>query len=148
MMETRLSPVGKKGQVRNICDPRIDTNARAHSRRQPLLAVPSIPSIVRRILFRKRGYPGMPILLAKRDVMAAFKLILLAIRTLARAGFRAGRFIMTYLSMYFGWKGFPGTWGAIPTSTLQYIAKRARRRRRVMGMRVSELLNSRARGFR
>ena len=28
-----------------------------------------------------------------------------------------------YLSLYFGWKGAPGTWGVVSTLILQYIAK-------------------------
>ena len=123
LMGTRLSLVEQKDKSRYICDPRLAINEGTDSKRHPLLVVPTIPALLRGILFRGRRYPGIPILLAKRAVSSAFKLIPLSIGMLSRAGFRVAHFILVYLIMYFGWKGSPGNWGAISTLTLQYIAR-------------------------
>ena len=74
-------------------------------------------------MLRKRRYHRSPLLLAKRDLRAAFKLAPLSISMLSHAGLRFGRPVMMYLSLYLGWKGAPGKWGIISTLTLQYIEK-------------------------
>ena len=122
LMETKLTFVEQKDKLRYICDPRAEINERTSSRRHPLLIVPTIPSLLRRILYWKRRYPDIPILLGKRDVRSAFKLIPLSISMFYHAGLRVANYILLYLSLYFGWKGSPGNWGVIATLTLQYIA--------------------------
>ena len=123
LMVTRLSLVEQKDKIRYICDPRLEINERTDSRRHPLLIVPTIPALLRRVLFWKRRYPGIPVLPAKRDVRSAFKLIPLSISMLLHAGFKVEHYILAYLSLYFGWKGSPGTWGVMATLTLQFISR-------------------------
>ena len=128
LMETKLSFVEQKdvggtgAKIRYICDPRVEINSRADSRRHPFLFVPTIPSLLRRILFWKRRYPKIPVLLCKRDVKSAFKLIPLSIRMLYHTGLRISDYLLVYLSMYFGWKGAPGNWGIISSLLMQYVA--------------------------
>ena len=122
LMETKLTFVEQKDKIRYICDPRAEINERTSSRRHPLLTVPTIPSLLRRILYWKRRYPVSPILLGKRDVRSAFNLIPLSVSMFYHAGLRVANYILIYLSLYFGWKGSPGNWGVISTLTMQYIA--------------------------
>ena len=116
LMDTRLSFVEKKDKIRYICDPRLEANERTDSKRHPLLAVPTIPSLRMRILYWKRRYPDIPILLAKRDVKSAFKLIPLSISIISHAGFRVAIYILVYISLYFGWKGSLEPGGSSPHS--------------------------------
>ena len=124
LMETRLSSVDQKGEIRYIFPPRLGVNERADSKRHPLLTLPTIPALLRRILYWESRYPGIPVLLSKRDVMPSFKLIPPSIDMLYRDGFRIGHVVLMYLSLYFGWKGAPGTWGVVSTLMQQYIANR------------------------
>ena len=84
-------------------------------------------------MYRKRRYPGIPVLLGKRDVRSAFKLIPLSISMLYHAGFRVANYILIYLSLYFGWKGSPGNWGVMSTLTLQYLAAHRPRKSKLHG---------------
>ena len=129
LMETELSFVEQKAvgdinakKVRYICDPRVEINSRTDSRRHPFLYVPTIPSLLRGILYWERRYPRVPILLCKRDVKSAFKLVPLSVRMIYHAAVRIGNYLMVYLSMYFGWKGAPGNWGIISSLLMQFLS--------------------------
>lgn len=84
--------------------------------------VPTIPSLIRRILYWKRRYPGIAIVLCKRDVKSAFKLAPLSIRMIYKAGLRVAEYVMIYVGMYFGWQGDPGNWGIISSLLMQFVA--------------------------
>ena len=129
LMETKLSFVEQKvvgntnaTKIRYICDPRLEINPRTDSRRHPFLFATTIPSLLRGILFWKRRYPGVPILLCMRDVKSAFKIVPLSIRMLYHAGVRIANYLMIYLSMYFGRKGAPGNWGIISSLLVQFLS--------------------------
>ena len=80
LMETKLPFVEQESmgvpKIRYINDPRLEINSRANSRRRPFLFVPTIPSLLRRVLYWRRRYHGVPIWLCKRDVKSAFKLVI------------------------------------------------------------------------
>ena len=105
LMETKLSFLEQKdvsvdggAEIRYICDPRLEINSRTDSRRRPFLFVPTIPSLLRRILYWGRRYPGIPVFLCKRDAESAFKLIPLPIRMLYRACRMISDYIMVTLA--------------------------------------------------
>ena len=154
LVETKLSfaehkDVSVEGdtKIRYICDPRLEINSRTDSRRHPFLFAPTIPSLLRRILYWKRRYPGIPVFLCKRDVKSAFKLIPLSIRMMYRAGLRIADYIMAYLSLYFGWKGAPGNWGAISSLLMQYVASSEPKNTHPMARKLRSLSIRRRRMF-
>ena len=60
--------------------------------------------------------------MCKRDVKGAFKLIPVFIAGLTHMGCRFGKFLVAYLSTFFGWKPSPANWGEITTLLLQFVA--------------------------
>ena len=38
------------------------------------------------------------------------------------SGLRVANYIMTYLSLYFGWEGAPGNWGVVSSLLMQFVA--------------------------
>ena len=92
-------------EIRHICDPRLETNARSDPRRRQFLYSPTIPSLIRGILYRGRRYHGVAILLCNSGAESSFKHIPLSIRMLYRSGVRVDDYLMVYLSMYSGRKG-------------------------------------------
>ena len=129
LMESRLAYVSQKDvtnpdsvKVRYISDPRLEINSRIDTERHPRCIVPKHQNVARRVLYWQRRYPGIDILLCKRDVKGAFKLLPVAIAGLTHMGCRFASYIVTYLAMFFGWKPSPANWGVITSMLLQYVA--------------------------
>ena len=87
LMESKLAYVTQKDvanpdnvKTRYISDPRSEVNERIDNDRHPKRVIPRRQNVARMILYWKRRYPGVPILICKRDVMGAFKLIPVSIR--------------------------------------------------------------------
>lgn len=75
LMESRLSYVSQKDatspeqtKVRYISDPRVEINPRIDTDRHPRCVAPRHQNVARRVLYRQRRYPGVEVLLCKRDV--------------------------------------------------------------------------------
>ena len=93
LMESSLSlatqkDVTKKDGVKvgYISDPRVEINERIDPAAHPKVRVPKQANVIRRILYWKRRYPTIPVLLCKRDVKGAFKLLPISIRGLTHMG--------------------------------------------------------------
>ena len=100
LMGGKLTYVEQHSKIRYIRDPRLNINERTSPKRHPFMSVPPTPSIRRGILYWKRRYPEAPILLPKRDLRAAFKLIPLSIEMFPRAVCMVGGYLLVYLSLY------------------------------------------------
>ena len=111
-----------QNKVRYISDPRVGINERIDADRHPRCLVPRQQNVAGRILYWERRNPGIDVLLCKRDVKGAFKLLAAAIRGLPHMGFQFHKYIITYLSPYFGWKPSPYNWRAITVLLLQCVA--------------------------
>ena len=75
-------------KTRYISDPRVAVNERVFSENHPSCIVPRHQHVARRLMYCKRRYPGIPVLVSKRDVKSAFKLVPIAICGLAYMGCR------------------------------------------------------------
>ena len=140
LMESRLAFVTQKditkpeGQkVRYISDPRVEINERCEPKLHPRVRVPQHGHVIRRVLYRKRRYPAIPVLLCKRDVKGAFKLLPVSIVGLAHMGVRFAEYMIVYLSLFFGWKPSPASWGIISSLLLQFVASFIPRDKYAMG---------------
>lgn len=78
LMESRLAFVTQtdatnpdQQKARYISDPRVEINHRIDTDRHPRCIVPRQQNVARRILYWQRGYPGVEMLLCKRDVEGA-----------------------------------------------------------------------------
>ena len=105
-----------------ISDPRNEVDERMGNDRHPKCVIPRQQNVARRILYWQRRYPRVPILIPKRDVRGAFKLIPVSIRSLAYTGCRFAGYMVVYLSLFFGWKPSPANWGAISTLMMHYLS--------------------------
>ena len=129
LMESRLVDLSQKDvvnpdqmKVRYISDPRLEINPRIDTDRHPRCIVPKHQHVARRVLYWQRRYPGIDVLLCKRDVEGAFKLIPVAVEGAPHIGCRFATYVVTYLSMFIGWKPSPANWGVVTTLLLQFVA--------------------------
>ena len=129
LMESSLAFVTQKDvtketgvKVRYISDPWVEINERIEPKHHPRVRVPKHGNVIRMILYWKRRYPTIPILLCKRDVKGAFKLLPVSIVGLAHMGIQFANYTILYLSLYFGWKQSPASWGIISSLLLQFVA--------------------------
>ena len=88
----------------------------------PQCVIPRHQNATRRILYRKRRYPSIPVLICKRDVKGAFKQIPVSIRGLAYMGCRFSVYISMYIALFFGWRPSPENCGLASPLLMQYIA--------------------------
>ena len=109
LMESRLAFVTQKDvtqkegvKVRYISDPRVEINERIDPWNHPKVRVPKHANVIRRIMYWKRRYPTIPVLLSKRNVEGAFKLFPVSVRGLTHMGLQFSNFMVLYLSLYFG----------------------------------------------
>ena len=109
-------------KTRYISDPRVAVNERVFGENRPTCVVPRHQHVARRLLMCKRRYPGIPVLVSKRDVKSAFKLVPISVCGLAHMGCRFANFIGIYLSLFFGWRPSPANWGVVATLVMQFIA--------------------------
>ena len=112
----------KKMKVRYISGPRNEANERLGRGRRPKCVIPLHRDVACRILYWKKRYPKIPILVSKRDFRGAFKSIPVSIRSLAYAGCRFAGYMVVYLSLFFGREPSPGNWGVISTLLMRYIS--------------------------
>ena len=98
-------------KTRYISDPRVAANERVFGENRPACIVPRHQHVARRLMLCKRRYPGIPVLLSKRDVKSAFKLVPIAVCGLPYMGCRFGNFICIYLALFFGWRPSPANLG-------------------------------------
>ena len=75
LTESKLAAVTQKDvtntdvmKTRYISDPRLEVNSRITNDRRHKCAVPRHANVSRRILYWNARYPGVPVLLSKRDV--------------------------------------------------------------------------------
>ena len=132
LMESKLAAVVQKdvcnpsmNKVRYISDPRLEVNERMCKLRHPKCVAPRHANVARRILFWQRRYPGVPVMISKRDVKGAFKLIPVSVKGLCYMGCRVANFVCVYLSLFFGWRPSPANWGIIASLLMQFIASHA-----------------------
>ena len=109
-------------KTRYISDPRVAVNERVGSENHHTCVIPRQQNVARSVLYCKRRYPGIPVLISKRDVESAFKLAPIAVCGLAYMGCRFAHFVGIYLALFFGWRPPPANWGVISTLVMQYIA--------------------------
>ena len=129
LMESKLTFVTQPditnpgcAKTRYISDPRVAVNERVFGENHPACIVTRHQHVARRLMLCKRRYPGIPVLLSKRDVKSAFKLIPIAVFGLPYMGCRFSSFICIYLALFFGWRPSPANWGVVATLLMQYIA--------------------------
>ena len=129
LMESKLAYVLQKDatnpdtfKTRYISDPRNEVNDRLANERHPQRIIPRHQNVARRALYWKRRYPTIPILISKRDVKGAFKLVPVSVRGLAYMGCRFAHFVGMYLAMFFGWRCSPANWGVLSSLLMQYVA--------------------------
>ena len=129
LMESRLAFATQKDvakdsgvKVRYIFDPRVEINERIDPATHPRVRVPKHANAIRRILYWKRRYPTIPVSLRKSDVKGAFELLPISIRGLPHMGLQFSEYMILYLSLYFGWKPSPASWGVISALLLQYVS--------------------------
>ena len=115
-------PSKRRVGIRYICNPRLQINSRNHSAMRPLLSVPTIPGLIRRILYWGRRYPDIPAHPCKCDVKSAFKPSPLSIGMILRDGARVVSCLMNYLGLYCGRKESRGNWGPISSLLMQFVA--------------------------
>ena len=111
----------ERTKTRYISDPRNEVNERIDNDNRPQCVIPRHQNVARMVLYWKLRYPTIPILIWKRDVKGAFKLIPISIRGLAYTGFRFSIYIAMYLALFFGWRPSPANWGLIATLLMQYV---------------------------
>ena len=109
-------------KTRYIRDPRNEVNDRLANGRHPQCIIPRHQNVARRVLYWKRRYPTIPILISKRDAKGAFKLVPVSVRGLAYMGRRFAHFVAMYLAMFFGWRCSPANWGILSSLLMQYVA--------------------------
>ena len=129
LVESKLTYVLQKdatnpaaAKVRYISDPMNEVNERLDNDRHSQRIIPRHQNVSRRAHYWKRRYPSIPVLISKRDVKGAFKLIPVGIRGLAYMGCRFSHYIGMYLALFFGWRPSPANWGLISTLLMQYVA--------------------------
>ena len=129
LLESKLAFATQKGkakadgvQVRYISDPRNEIDERIEPKTRPTVRVPQHANVVRTVLYWKRRYPPTPVLLCKRGVEGAFELLPLAICALPHMGVHCSKYMIMYLSLYFGWKHSPASWGVTSSLLPQYVA--------------------------
>lgn len=108
LMDSRMAYVSQKDvtdpdqvKVRYISGPRVEINPRIDTDRHPRRIVPKQQNVARAVLYSQRRYHGVDVLLRKRDVEGAFKLIPAALSGLSYMGCIFSQFLATYLSMFF-----------------------------------------------
>lgn len=128
-MESRLAFVAQvdatnpnQQKARYISDHMVKINPRIDTGRRPRCIAPRQKNIARRVPYWKRRYPGVEVLLCKRDVKGAFKLMLVAISGISHMGCRFANCIVAYLSLFLGWKAPPDNWGVVATAMLQFVS--------------------------
>ena len=129
LMESSLAFVTQKDvtketgvKVRYISDPWVEINERIEPKHHPRVRAPQHGNVIRMILYWKRRYPTIPILLCKRDVKGAFKLLPASIAGLAHMGLQFANYTILYLRLYFGRKPSPASWGIISSILLKFAA--------------------------
>ena len=129
LMESKLAYVTQrdvkdpdKMKIRYIRDPRNEAIERIDNDRRPKRTAPRHQNVARRALYWKRRYPALPILICKRDVDGAFKLIPVSTKCLAYMGCMFSVFIAIYLALFFGWRPSPANWGIVSTLMMQYVS--------------------------
>ena len=129
LMESKLAYVTQKDvtnpantKVRYISDPRNEVNERIENDHHPQRIIPRHQNVTRRVLYWKRRYHTVPILICKRDANAAFKFIPVSIRGVAYMGCRFSGFLIMYIALFFGWRPSPANWGLIAKFLMQYVA--------------------------
>ena len=105
-------------------DPRLEVNERMSKDRRPKCNFPRQANVARRVLHRKRRYPGVPMLISRRGEKWAFKLIPISTKDLLYMGCRFSRYVCLYISLFFGWQPSPANWGTVSTRLMQFIAAR------------------------
>lgn len=98
-------------KVRYISDPRVEINHRIDADRHPRCIAPRQQNVARRAIYWKRRYNGVEAVLRKRDVKGASRLVPVSMSELPHMGCRFAHYIVTYLSLFFGWKDSPSNWG-------------------------------------
>ena len=116
-----------------ISDPRVEINERIEPKNHPMVRVPKHANVIRRIMYWKRRYPTIPVLLRKRDVEGAFKLSPASTRGLTHMGIQFSSYMVLYLSLYCGWGPSPASRGIISTLLLQFVSSFVPVRPRDMG---------------
>ena len=129
LMESKLAYVSQKDvtnpestKVRYISDPGNEINERIKNDHHPQCVILRRLNVARMVLYWKRRYPSVPILICKRGAKGAFELIPLSIRGMAYMGCRFASFIVMYLALFFGWRPSPANWGIVSTLLMQYVA--------------------------
>ena len=128
-MESKLAYVSQREatipenvNVRYISDPRNEANDRIDNARQPQCVIPLQQNAARRMMYRKRRFQPIPILICKRDVNGAPKLIPVWVRGLAYLGCLFSIFIAMYHAQFSGCRATPANWGAVSTVRTQNAA--------------------------
>ena len=139
-MESRLAFATQKDvtkesgvKVRYISDPRVEIDERIGPTTHHRVRVPRHANLIIRVLYWKRRYPTLPVLLCKRDFKGAFKLLPIAIRGLTHMGIQFSEYMILYVSLYFGWEPSPASRGVISTLLLQFVASFVPSRPREVG---------------
>ena len=108
LTESKAAAVAPKGvtnpdvmKTRYIPDTRIEVNSRITNDRRTRCAVPRHAIVDRLILYWGARYPGIPVLISRRDVKGACKLIPVSVRGLAYMGCLFAKFVFMYLSLFF-----------------------------------------------
>ena len=129
LMESKLTYVTQAdvadpsvSKTRHISDPRLEINERVTGDNRPACVIPRHQNIARRLLYFKRRYPGITLLVSKRDVKSAFKLVPVSVRGYAYMGYRFANYVGIYLALFFGWRPSPANWGVISTLAMQHVA--------------------------
>ena len=98
-------------KTRHISDPRLEINERVDEENRPACVIPRPRNIARRLMYFKRRYPGIPLLISKRDVKSASKLVPVSVRGYAYMGYRFAHYVGIYLALFSGWRPSPVNWG-------------------------------------
>ena len=109
-------------ETRNISAPRLEINERVTGENHPRRIIPRHQIIARRLLYFKRRYPGIPLLISKRGVKSAFKLVPVSVCGYPYVGYRFGQYVGIYLALFFGWMPSAANWGVISTLAMQHVA--------------------------
>ena len=95
-------------------------NARTDTGRYPGVFLPTISDVVRLVLYLKQRYPGVRILITKRDVEGAFKRVPLEAVGAKYIAARLGGYVFVALTLTFGWEPSPGVYNVFATALSSY----------------------------
>ena len=111
----------KGRQVHNLSEADGESvNAKTDTHRYPGVFLPTVADIVRMILYYKQRFPGVPVLIAKRDVEGAYKREPLESKGARFMGTRLGKYTFVATTLTFGWEPSPGIYSVAATAISSY----------------------------